>query len=70
MYPSNCPSLYTRIVYVTISPTFTDTGVFGWLYVAVVLSPVINFVTSTSGSLLVSSSVPFISDTNFLNEKS
>ena len=30
-YPSTCPSLYTLIVYVTISPASTLTGFFVWL---------------------------------------
>ena len=49
-------------------PICTDTGVFGCMYVAVVASPDINLLISTSGSLLIGS--PSIAVTNFLRLKS
>lgn len=51
-YPSNCPSLYIRIVYVTMSPLEALTGVLSWLYVAVVAVSFFKSVTSTCGALL------------------
>ena len=78
--PANVPSLYILIVYVTISPTCTDKGVFVCLYVAVVIvlpfsSVVPNFDVSTTGSLTYVPSLFFNSSSfndtmNFLNAKS
>ena len=67
-YPSWEPSLYTLIVYVTISPFSTLTGFFVWLYIAVV-SPFNSVLTSTFGSLLVIF-LSFIPVINFLKDKS
>ena len=65
------PSLYTLIVYTTISPVFTNTGVFLWVYIAVVVSSESssNGPTSTSGTLSVTS-VSFTCVINFLKAKS
>ena len=53
IYPFVSPSLYTLIVYSTISPIFTPTGSFVCTYLAVVsLVPFgFRFVMSTSGIL-------------------
>ena len=55
-----------------MSPTVTLTGVFGWLYVAVVFVLFFNAVTSTCGILEFSFSnlIPFTAVMNFLNDKS
>ena len=53
-----------------MSPFFTATGTFEWLYSAVVLSPEINFAKSTTGNLLLLSSTPFILVIDFLKTKS
>ena len=55
-------------MYSTKSPIATDTGVFGWLYIAVV-PPFFNGVTFTCGSLFVIA-VPFTPVMNFLKLKS
>ena len=64
-YPAVSPSLYILIIYVTISPFLTVTGVLVCVYIAVVFKVFllfINGVTSTCGSLFsspkLSSSVP------------
>ena len=62
-YPSIFPSLYTLIVYVTVSPTTTSNGVFGCLYV------IFPSLYSTCGILDVTA-FPLISVMNFLNAKS
>ena len=56
-YPFLSPSLYIVILYVTISPFFTATGSFLWLYVAVV--PVCNVVSEILGTLEFVTLVPF-----------
>lgn len=76
-YPAVSPSLYILIIYVTISPFLTVTGVLVCVYIAVVFKVFllfINGVTSTCGSLFsspkLSSSVPLTFVINFLNAKS
>ena len=56
-------------MYVTISFVCTNTGSFGWVYVAVVPVSLINVVASTCGILLVTSSL-FTPVINLRNAKS
>ena len=48
-----------------ISPFLTTSGVFTVVYVALVLVPSFNLVTSTTGSLLIAGAFLLIFDTNF-----
>ena len=67
-YPALFPSLYIASVYVTSSLSFTTTGSFLCLYVAVV--PLCNVDKSIFGTLVFATFVPFTCVIYFLNAKS
>ena len=65
--------MYILIVYRTVSPVFTSSGVFVCVFVTVFIVPFFKFVivsAVTSGSLLVVTATLFIFVMNFLNAKS
>ena len=67
------PSLYTLILYITLSPGFTASASLGCTLFVVVIAPFFNFsnsCASIAGVLSTVGATPFIDVMNFLKAKS